>query len=129
MKKSLKGALLSGLVLPGVGQLWLKHYMRGIALIGVFLTATAVIVTKAAQQAFAILEKIESEGGAVDLVAIVHSASRPSANSGDFTFKAASLVLILSWIVGIIDAYLVGRKKDLADQSRSRAAMHRDIPD
>ena len=31
MRKSLKGALLSGLVFPGYGQFVLKHYMRGIA--------------------------------------------------------------------------------------------------
>jgi hypothetical protein len=33
MKKSLKGALLSGLVFPGVGQMALKHKARGVKLI------------------------------------------------------------------------------------------------
>ena len=32
MKNSLKGALLSGLVFPGLGQVVLKHYKRGFAL-------------------------------------------------------------------------------------------------
>lgn len=32
MNNSLKGALLSGVVFPGLGQIILKHYKRGIAL-------------------------------------------------------------------------------------------------
>ena len=33
MNNSLKGALLSGLVFPGLGQIILKHHTRGIAFI------------------------------------------------------------------------------------------------
>jgi hypothetical protein len=116
MKKSLKGALLSGLVFPGVGQLWLKHPIRGIALIAAVSAAMAVVVTKTTQQALAMLEKIESEGGAVDLVAIMNSASHASTASDDLTIKSASMVLILCWVIGVIDAYLMGRKKDLTDR-------------
>jgi hypothetical protein len=128
MKKSLKGALLSGLVLPGLGQLWLKHYLRGFILIALVLASLAVNVTKFTQQAYAILEKIESEGGAIDLVAILNSASSPSFASDSFTIKLASVVLILSWIIGTIDAFLLGRKQDLAEQSKEPTAKQRDIP-
>ena len=118
MKKSLQGALLSGLVFPGLGQLWLKHYLRGIALIVAVTTSLAVLATKAAHEAFSILEKIEREGGAVDLVAIFSSVSHGSPASDDFIANSASMVLILSWIVGTIDAYFLGRKEDSVDQSK-----------
>ena len=41
MNNALKGALLSGLVYPGLGQVVLKHYKRGAALI---ITITAALL-------------------------------------------------------------------------------------
>lgn len=120
MKKSLKGALLSGLLFPGVGQFWLKHRVRGMALLIAVCGSLAVIVAKVVQQALALLERIESEGGAVDLVAIVNSAQASS--YGDSAIKCATWVLIVSWIVSIIDAYLLGRKMDLLDQEKIRTS-------
>ena len=118
MKKSLKGALLSGLFFPGAGQLWLKHPIRGIALLVAVSVSLGVIVTKVGQQALTILEKMESEGGPVDLVAIVNLAHASSYD--DFAMKCASLMLIVCWIVSIIDAYILGGKKDLEEQEKTR---------
>ena len=114
MKKSTKGALLSALVLPGAGQLWLKHYIRGIAFILLTSACLAVVVVEATRQAVGILEKIEAQGGAVDLVAIANSASHSSASS-DQVF-AASLLMLACWVVGSVDAYLMGRRQDLAEE-------------
>lgn len=113
MKKSVKGALLSGIIFPGLGQLWERHYLRGISLIVTVMACCAVVVMKATQQAYAILEKAESEGGAVDMVAILNAASRASATPDDLKTTAALVVLVLCWLVGIVDAYLAGRKLDL----------------
>ena len=116
MKKSLKGALLSGLLFPGTGELWLKHPVRGVLLIAGVLLSLAAIVTKVGQQALAMLEKLETEGGAVDLVTIVNLAHATSYD--DLTVKIASLVLVGCWVVSIIDAYYLGSKKDLAEKGR-----------
>ena len=118
MNKSLKAALLSGFLFPGAGQLWLKLYIRGIVLILAVSASLAVLMTKAAKQAIAVLEKVESEGGAVDIVAILRSASDPTAISDDMVL--ASLILVLCWVVGMVDAYIMGRKKDLADRSKDQ---------
>jgi len=118
MKKSLKAALLSGLIFPGVGQIWLKHALRGIVLVAAVSASLAVIVVKVSQQAFAILEKIESEGGAVDLVAIANTANASS--SHDSAIKIASLVLVACWVVSMIDAYVMGSKQDREDQGKTR---------
>lgn len=114
MKNSVKGALLSALVLPGAGQLWLKHYFRGFALIATVSVAFALVALKAFRQALSILEQIETSGGAVDLVAIIYSASHSSALSDGF--MSASTLMVVCWIVAIVDAYLVGNRKDLAEQ-------------
>jgi len=73
---------------------------------------------KVAGQALALLEKIESEGGAVDLLAIVNSANASSYH--DAVIKYATLALVLSWVVSVVDAYLLGTKKDMEDQGRVR---------
>ena len=110
MKKSLKGALLSGLVFPGAGQLWLKCYLRGAVLILVVAAALSAIVMKTTEQAMTLLEKMEASG-TVDMVALLKSAATLS-NAP--TTKSASELLVLCWIVGMVDAYFVGRKRDLA---------------
>lgn len=118
MKKSLKGALLSALVYPGVGQLWLRCYLRGIALIVLVSACLAFIVRKAGQQAFAILERMESEGSSVDMVALLKSASRAP---DDATSNWISALLLLCWIIGTVDAYLAGKKKDRAEHASGSA--------
>jgi hypothetical protein len=42
MKNSLKGALLSGLVFPGLGQVFFRHYLRGIALMLVICVSLSI---------------------------------------------------------------------------------------
>jgi TM2 domain-containing membrane protein YozV len=120
MRNSLKAALLSGLVFPGAGQLWLKHYARGAALLIAVSAATALVVTRAAKQAYAILERIESEGGAIDPAALLKSVTQPPGGGDDMMITAASLAIVACWIIGIVDAYLIGRKKDLAEQAMGR---------
>jgi hypothetical protein len=66
MSKSMTAVLLSALVLPGAGHLYLKHFPRGLALIAISLACLWVFVDKAMQQASTVLEKLESEGGALD---------------------------------------------------------------
>ena len=46
MRKSLKGALLSGLVFPGYGQFVMKHYIRGVLLMLMGLACLVVIGEK-----------------------------------------------------------------------------------
>lgn len=117
MNESIKGALLSGLVFPGLGQVVLKHYKRGIALIFMVLAGLIVIVVKAVQEALTILEKIESEGGAINMSAISNAATQASAIPNSFIFNLALLLITFCWIFGIIDAYRIGKKKDSEEQS------------
>jgi hypothetical protein len=114
MKSCWKGALLSGLVFPGLGQLWLRHYTRGIALVIVTTASLAIIVIKAVQQALTLLNRIEAEGGTTDLVAILHYASRVTTASGASLPTPATLVLIGCWTIGVVDAFILGKREDRA---------------
>ena len=112
MTNALKGALLSGLVLPGLGQVVLKHYKRGLALMLVVLSSLTVMVVKAAQLALAILENIEMEGGAIDMQAITEAATRSTATSDSRLFNLGLLVIVVCWVYSVVDAYVIGKKMD-----------------
>jgi hypothetical protein len=122
MKNALKGALLSGLVFPGLGQVNLKHYKRGIALMLIVSVSLLVIVVKAVLQAFTILEKIESEGRAIDMSTILNATTRASTTSDSLVYNFLLLLIILCWIIGIVDAYRIGKKRDVEAQSTSQAS-------
>ncbi len=113
MKNSLKGAFLSGVIFPGLGQIVLKHYKRGAVIMLTVLAGLSVVVAKAVQHALTILEKIESEGGAISMSAISNAATQASTTSGSLIFNLILLLLILCWIIGVVDAYRIGKKKDI----------------
>ncbi len=120
MRKPLKGALLSGLVFPGYGQFVLKHYIRGIVLMLIGLACLVVIGVKVLKQTFIVLEKIEYSGGAIDMSELLNAVNLVDTTSGDVIYKFASLLLLLCWIIGIIDAYRIGRRKELEEQQESQ---------
>lgn len=122
MRNALKGTLLSGLVFPGLGQVYLKHYKRGIALMLIVSGSVLVIVVKAVLQAFTVLEKIASEGQAIDMSTILNATTQASTTSDSLLYNFLLLLTILGWIIGIVDGYRIGKKRDVEAQSTSQAS-------
>ena len=120
MNYATKGAFLSGAVFPGLGQVVLKHYVRGIALMLVVSASLVVIVKKALEQALAILEKIQWEGGSIDMITISNAATQASTSSDSHTFNLLLFLIVSCWLIGTVDAYRIGKKKDLEEQSTTR---------
>ncbi len=125
MSNALKGALLSGLVFPGFGQVILKHYKRGIVLMLTVLAGLSVVVVKAVQQALAVLDQIKSEGGVIGMSTISKAADQASTNSDSRMVNLVLLLIVLCWIIGIVDAYMIGRKRDAEGQSPSHLSDSR----
>jgi hypothetical protein len=126
MNNSLRSALLSGLVFPGLGQVILKHYKRG-ALLMLAITATLMaVLIKALQQAFTIIEKIESEGLEIDMSTILSTATKASTTSDSLIFKLLLWLLIFCWVMGVVDAYRIGRKKDIDERLANKASNAND---
>ena len=122
MSNSLKAALLSGLVFPGLGQVVLKRYRRGVVLMLIVLACLSVLVAIALQRAFAILKQIELAGGAIDMDAILSAAAQSSTTSDTLVFNYVSLLIIVCWVFGVVDAYRIGRKRDLEEQSTGQGS-------
>jgi TM2 domain-containing membrane protein YozV len=116
MKNDLKAALLSGLVIPGLGQIVLKRYKRGVVLLLAFSAGLAAIVVEAVRQALAIVDKIDLNGGPVDINTVSDMLARTSTASESPVFKLLFYLVIFCWIIGIVDAYRIGRKKDIAER-------------
>ncbi|MBW1693983.1 MAG: hypothetical protein JRJ41_07475 [Deltaproteobacteria bacterium] len=117
MNNALKGAFLSGLVFPGLGQVVLKHYKRGVVIMLTVLVSLSVIVIEVVQKGFTILKKIESEGGTIDMNTISNAATQASTTSDSLIFSFALLLIIFCWIIGVVDAFRIGKKKDIEQQS------------
>ena len=113
MNNALKAALLSGLVFPGMGQIFLKSYTRAAVIIIAVLAGLAIIIVEAVQLGLAIMEKIASEGGAMDMETISDAARQ--AVTSFLTMNLGFLVIILFWIIGTVDAYRIGKKKDIEE--------------
>ena len=118
MQNSLKGAFLSGLIFPGMGQLALKSYRRGVALVLTTTLGMGVIVIEATRTARAIIEQIEAEGGQITIETIRIAAHQATAISGNLILNAALIILTLCWLVGTVDAYRVGRSLDILESGQ-----------
>ena len=115
MKKSTKAALLSGLVFPGIGHMVLKRYLLGSILMLSALLALSVIVTVVTRRALAVLDGIYSGETPIDTVDISSLVS-DSISSGDSSIvNIAVIVVVASWLIGIIDSYRVGITREKQD--------------
>jgi uncharacterized membrane protein YbjE (DUF340 family) len=122
MNHAMKAALLSGLVFPGLGQAVLKHYKRAIVLMFTVSASLLAIIVKASQSALAILDKIQLEGGAINMGTISKAAVQETTASDSLTINLLSLLILVCWIVGIIDATIAGRKKDIEKHLAAQAS-------
>jgi TM2 domain-containing membrane protein YozV len=112
MNKAIKAALLSALVFPGSGQLYLKRYWRGLMMMTLVVLALAVMIVRATVVALDSLRIMQVDGKATDVNVISHLAETSSASI--FTDNTAVLVfLVLCWVFSVVDAYRIA-KRDLS---------------
>ncbi len=110
MSKSTKAALLSGLIFPGTGHLYLKSYPRAIALISLMIISVVFYITEAIAQSQKVLAEIEASGKTLSVEEITVLTSQTLAKSDTFLLTVASLVFISCWVFGVIDSYRLGKK-------------------
>ncbi len=111
MNRSTKAALLSGLVFPGIGHMYLKRYAHGVILSVGAASAAYYIVSVAVKAALEVAEKIQSNGAPLDMGAITELVSLQSSGNEQST-NIAMIALVGCWIVGITDSYRQGRAQE-----------------
>ncbi len=117
MTNAVKGVLLSALVFPGLGQIALKRYERGVVLMLVTGAGLVVIVAKAAREAGRILETIQAEGGVIDQDTMSRAIGQATAWSGSLAINLLLFAITLCWIYAAVDAYRIGKQLDLRQAS------------
>ena len=113
VKYSIKAALLSGLVFPGVGHLYLRRWLRGVVLAAGAFAASYFLVSVAVNSAVDIAGKIQAGDvppNAEAISALVSKASKSNERSTDI----ATMILLALWAIGIVDSYREGRARDRA---------------
>ncbi|HVO65816.1 MAG TPA: DUF5683 domain-containing protein [Syntrophales bacterium] len=109
MKSPVKAALLSGVVFPGLGQIYLKRYMRGLTIIIPVILGLILIIGMAAIGALESLMKIQAEGGKADMDTILNLAATYSKTNAVYS-EIIFLFIVCCWFFSVIDAYRIGKR-------------------
>jgi len=109
MKTSLKAALLSAFVFPGVGQLWLRKYLLGCIFSFAAAVPLYIIVSTTVEQTQKILDQINLQASTLDYLAINDLVSQQMASIDTQQMHIATITLLVIWLISILDAYRIGR--------------------
>jgi hypothetical protein len=108
MSKSLKAALLSALVFPGIGHFSLKKPLQGSLLSGITIVCLYFLLTAVVDIAQRLSVKIQSGEVPFDVTKISELVSQQLAGSDGQLVNIPSLLLVICWVVGVVDSFRVG---------------------
>ena len=117
MNTAIKAALLSGLVFPGSGQIYLKRYWRGLIIMLCVGLSLVVIIVMAAGAALEGIKAMQIEGKAADLNAMAKMAAR---SSTDTASNYWIIFIVGCWIFSVIDAYKIGKRQGPRDAGKKK---------
>ena len=110
MDRSVKAAMLSGLVFPGLGQLFLKRPLRALAFLAPALAAALYFSSAVLGPVFEIANEISSGSMALDPFLIQQRVEQSHIDTGMMNF--AALVMVVAWVASTIDAWRLGRAQE-----------------
>ncbi len=112
MKTAVRAALLSAFVFPGLGEMYLKRYLRGLIPMILVLIGLGILIGRATVGALQVIEKMQTQGGTVDMNAISNIAAGSSTHSDPYSSLILP-VIVGCWVFSVIDAYRLGKGKEL----------------
>ncbi len=115
MKKSTKAALYSGLLFPGAGLYFLKHYVRG----SVFFIPALVTIVYILNGVTQVMAQF-SEQAKSDPTTLLNSQSlfndiTTSLQTHMPLYNQAVTLFLLSWVISTVSSYFAGRKQEMQD--------------
>jgi hypothetical protein len=113
MNIAFKAAIFSAFLFPGWGQIYLKQYKRGIAIIMPVLFCIVSLCWVIIRVAINVIKASPLKKGNIDIQAFfkITADIMKVLNSRYIVFIL--LPIILLWIISIIDAYFLGKKQML----------------
>ena len=111
MNQSVKAALLSGLIFPGIGQISLGYKKRGWLFVTANIVFICLIISEVIQQAYSVVAEMQKNGTIIDADTISKASSTLVSFSDNLFLNILLLLLIAIWLVSIVDAYRLGKNK------------------
>jgi len=112
MKPATKGACLSGLVYPGIGQLFFGRILTGLAFISLTTIGLGALIYRIAQRIYRafgpVLEMLVNKS--LTFQEFKELLSQTGYSSWDLELTSL-IVVVVCWIVSIIHAYYMGNRK------------------
>jgi len=108
MSRSTIALLLSALVFPGAGHLYLKRRGRALLFIVPTLVAAGWFIMDATRRASDIVDQIMA--GKMDADPFAMAARLEQAGPTSMLVEVAMYVMLACWIGAAVDAWLLGRK-------------------
>lgn len=109
MNRSMKAALMSGLVFPGTGQLLLGYRWRGLLFLVPALAAAVYFFLHVWERAQFILTELETGRMPLDPLLIAARLEQQGQQASAMVSVAAAVMLVC-WIGSTIDAWWLGRQ-------------------
>jgi Asp/Glu/hydantoin racemase len=109
MKNSIKAALLSAFVFPGLGHIVLKNYLVGVLLAAIALISSSLLIANVVRRAMDIIESIQRGETPLDITVIRELITNQTSSAAAQQLEVATTILMITWIVGIVDSYRIGR--------------------
>ncbi|MFT5282661.1 MAG: hypothetical protein ACI94Z_001493 [Yoonia sp.] len=109
MKKSVKAALLSALVYPGVGHFFLKRYAISAVLFCGFSVPLYFVVSEIFAKTEKVMEQIRNGEIPLNIVAISESLAHLTTSVDSQQLNIKIYVLVVIWIIAIIHSFKLGR--------------------
>lgn len=110
MNQSVKAALLSALIFPGVGQISLGHKKRGWLIIGFIAVIFSLIINEVMKIAYTIIEDMQKNGATMDVENISNATSGLVGFSDNMFLNVLLIALLVTWMLSIFDAYRLNKK-------------------
>jgi TM2 domain-containing membrane protein YozV len=121
MKVSYKAALLSTFVFPGVGQLYLKKYLRGLVIMFIVFTGLGYTIWSATKSSLNRLDEVMAkvQSGSTNLQELSDILGSKMLTTDPY-YDAVFYVIVCFWIFAIIDAYRIGKQSEIQDEETSQ---------
>lgn len=110
MNNSIKAALLSALIFPGVGQISAGDKKRGWSIIGGNVMLVFLIVREVMQKAYTVIAEMQKSGSPMDIESVSNATSKLAGFSDNVFLNILLILLIILWVYSVFDAYRAGKK-------------------
>lgn len=106
--------LLSGLLFPGLGHLYLKRWVVGVTISGIAAFALYYLLSITIGIALDVSQRVAEGAVPADIASVTQVVTQELSGMQQATDLAAT-GLLACWITGVVGAYLHGRRQDKID--------------